>query len=78
MLIIHINSYIYTHTYKLIHINSYIYTHTYTHIYRRFDDLKLMLFRGDVQTQQLYQTWADVAGIEATSVDEATAFKVYT
>ena len=36
-----------------------------------------MLFRGDVQTQQLYQTWADVAGIEATSVDEATAFKVY-
>ena len=43
---------------------------------RRHDDLNVMLNQGNIETPWLYQIWSDVAGVEATHVDEATAYEV--
>lgn len=43
---------------------------------RRHDDLNVMLTHGNIETPWLYQTWTDVAGVDATHVDEATAYEV--
>ncbi len=43
---------------------------------RRHDDLNMMLSHGNIETAWLYQTWTEVAGVDANHVDEATAYEV--